>query len=64
MTNDHPLHLMTDEEFLEIYNKHFPEHPYGTDRAQQILSYAGEVAIVSYVNGVTVGKNKRLRSTL
>ena len=54
---------MTDEQFLEIYNKHFPEHPYGTDRAQQILSYAGEVAVVSYVHGVTVGKNKRLRST-
>jgi len=62
MTNDAPLHPMTDEEFLEIYNKHFPEHPYGTNRAQQILACAGEVAVLAYVHGLTVGKNKRRRS--
>lgn len=42
-----------------IYQKHFPEHPFGTHEAQRILSFAIEIALLCFYAGHRIAPQRK-----
>jgi hypothetical protein len=44
---------LSEEQLLAIYQQHFPDEPYDTERGLAVLRFAGDVAYASWYNGAT-----------